>query len=147
MLLRYLKNGRKIPNLERGQTPNRKKGIVRETSPLVIGSSPIGGVELGRRRSSSRKKVKNLPNPIFQVPLPLFSQGPPQELLQKRLQTDATWHNLKILTEPQGWSRYEKDLWNARSKPENKKKRGFCGRFPLSNASTSPRPHFVLSYF
>jgi hypothetical protein len=121
---------------------------LRETSPPVLGSSPIGGVELGKRRSSSRKNAKNLSNPTFQVllPLPFFPKAP-QELLQKRLQTDATWHNLKILTEPQGWPRYEKDLWNARSKPENKKKRGFCGRFPLSMASTSPRPHFVLSHF
>jgi len=110
---------------------------LRKTSPPALGSSPIGGVEHGKKRSSSRKNVKNSSNPIFQVPLPFFPQGP-QELLQKRLQTDATWHNLKILTEPQEWSRYEKDLWNARSKPENKKKRVFCGRFPLSNASTLP---------
>jgi len=96
---------------------------LRETSPPVLGSSPIGGVEHGKKRSSSRKNVKNSSNPIFQVSLPFFPQGP-QELLQKRLQTDATWHNLKILTEPQGMARYEKDLWNARSKPENIEKRG-----------------------
>jgi hypothetical protein len=83
MLLRYLKNGRKIPNLERGQTPNRKKGIVRETSPLVIGSSPIGGVELEKRRSSSRKNVKNLSNPMFQVPLPFLPRAPPGATAEK----------------------------------------------------------------
>jgi hypothetical protein len=43
----------------------RKRGILRETSPPVLGSSPIGGVELGKRRSKSRKKVKNLSDPLL----------------------------------------------------------------------------------
>jgi hypothetical protein len=30
--------------------------VRRETSPPVLGSSPIGGVELGKRNSSSRKR-------------------------------------------------------------------------------------------
>jgi hypothetical protein len=43
----------------------QKEGDLREISPLALGSSPIGGAELGKRRSSSRKNVKNLSNPLL----------------------------------------------------------------------------------
>jgi len=86
----------------------------RQTSPPVFGLSPIGGVELGKEEAVRGRMCRTCLTLYFMYPY-LFSSKGPRSYCRKRLQTDATWHDLKILTEPLGWSRYEKGLWNARS--------------------------------